>query len=97
LRPAAGSRSDGGGRRIDFAPARPRLLTIAFTLLWLSGWLFLLALTALDYKRFGSLNLPFLLLLVLAGPSVGLALLWAASGQRESLIVNPPGTCSTRK
>jgi hypothetical protein len=32
-----------GHHRIDFA-ARPRLITIAFALLWLSGWLLLLIL-----------------------------------------------------
>ena len=88
-RAADGNPAGHAGRRIDFARARPSLLTIAFTLLWLSGWLFLLALTALDYLRFGSLNLPIVLLLVLAGPPVGLALIWAASGKRESLIVTP--------
>jgi predicted Zn-dependent protease len=86
---AAGGRPDGAGRRIDFPRARPRLLTIAFTLLWLCGWLFLLALTALDYRRFGSLHLSAIVLLGLAWPPVGLALLWAASGKRESLIVSP--------
>ena len=77
-----------GHHRIDFA-ARPRLVTIAFALLWLSGWLLLLILTVLNYKRFGSLNLPGILLVAVAGPPVALALLWAACGKRESLLVTP--------
>jgi hypothetical protein len=36
-----------GRHRIDFA-ARSRVVTIAFALLWLSGWLLLLVLTVLD-------------------------------------------------
>jgi predicted Zn-dependent protease len=84
-----GSSIDATGRhRIDFA-ARPRVVTIAFALLWLSGWLLLLALTVLDYTRFGSVNLPGIVLLAGAGPPVALALLWAACGKRESLLVAP--------
>ena len=78
----------GQGQRIDFAAERPRILTIAFTVLWLAGWLLLLVLTALDYLRFGSANLVGIVVLV-GGPPVALALLWAASGKRESLIVTP--------
>ncbi len=78
----------GHGHRIDFR-SPPRLLTIAFTLLWLSGWLLLLTLTVLDYKRFGALNLLGIVLLAAGGPPVALALLWVASGKRESLLVTP--------
>ena len=74
------------GHRIDFA-ARPRLLTIAFALLWLSGYLLLLTLTVVDYRRFGSVSLPGIALVAGAGPPVALALLWAACGKRESLLV----------
>jgi predicted Zn-dependent protease len=77
------------GQRIDLAAAGPRILTIAFTLLWFAGWLLLLLLTALDYVRFGRLNLVAVVLLVAGGPPVGLALVWAALGKRESLIVTP--------
>ena len=78
----------GQGQRIDFAAERPRILTIAFTVLWLAGWLLLLVLTALDYLRFGSANLVGIVVLV-GGPPVALALLWVALGKRESLIVTP--------
>jgi predicted Zn-dependent protease len=79
---------DAAGRhRIDFA-SPPRLLTIAFTLLWLSGWLLLLTLTVLEYTRFGSLNLLSIVLLA-GGPPVALALLWMALGKRETLLVSP--------
>ena len=77
------------GQRVDFAAGRPPILTIAFTLLWLAGWLFLLALLALHYLRFGSLNVADIVLLVVGGIPVAIALLWAASGKRESLIVTP--------
>ena len=77
------------GQRIDFAAERPRILTIAFTVFWLAGWLLLLVLTALDYLRFGSANLVGIVVLVAGGPPVALALLWAALGKRESLIVTP--------
>jgi hypothetical protein len=76
-------------KRIDFPAARLRILTIAFTLLWLAGWLFLLGLTALDYMRFGGLDVVTVVFLVAGGPPVGLALLWVAFGRRESLIVTP--------
>lgn len=77
------------GQRIDLSAAAPRILTIAFTLLWFAGWLLLLLLTALDYARFGRLDLVMAVLLVAGGPPVGLALGWAALGKRESLIVTP--------
>ena len=76
------------GRRIDFG-SRPRVLTIAFALLWLSGWLLLLTLMVLDYKRFGTVSLLWIVMLVVGGPPVALALLWAASGKRESLLLTP--------
>ena len=74
------------GQRIDFAAARPRILTIAFTVLWFAGWLLLLGLTTLDSVRFGRLNLVAIVLLVAGGPPVALALLWAlsANGSRSS-------------
>jgi predicted Zn-dependent protease len=77
------------GQRIDFAAERPRILTIAFAVFWLAGWLLLLVLTALDYLRFGSANLVGIVVLVAGGPPVALALLWTALGKRESLIVTP--------
>jgi predicted Zn-dependent protease len=77
----------GQGRRLDFAAERPRILTMAFTLLWLVGWLFLLVLIVLAYLRFRSLNVVGILMLVVGGAPVALALLWAASGKRESLVV----------
>jgi predicted Zn-dependent protease len=80
--------STGHGHRIDFR-SRPRLLTIAFALLWLSGWLLLATLTVIGYLRFGELNLLSIGLLAAGGPPVALALLWAASGKRESLLVTP--------
>ena len=76
------------GRRIDFA-SRPRVLAIAFALLWLSGWLLLLALMVLDYKRFGTVSLLWIAMLGVGGPPGALALLWAASGKRESLLLTP--------
>ena len=57
----------GQGQRIDFAAERPRILTIAFAVFWLAGWLLLLVLTALDYLRFGSANLVGIVVLV-GGP-----------------------------
>jgi len=77
------------GHRVDFPSGRPRVLTIAFTVLWFAGWLFLLVLLALDYLRFRTLNVAGIALLVLAGVPVALALLWVAFGKRESLIVTP--------
>ena len=77
------------GQRFDFPAGPPRILTIAFTLLWFAGWLFLLVLVALDYVRFGSLNIPSIVFLVLGGVPVAIALLWTAWGKRESLIVTP--------
>ena len=77
------------GRRIDFAARRPNPLTIAFTALWFAGWLFLLALTIVDYARFGSVPLFSVVMFFVAGPPVGLALLWATLGERESFIVSP--------
>lgn len=79
------------GRRLDFAAERPRILTVAFALLWFAGWLFLLVLIALDYLRFGRLNVVGIVLIVAGGVPVGIALLWAASGKRESLILTPSG------
>ena len=79
--------SRGHGHQIDFR-SRPRFLTIVFTLVWLSGWLLLLVVTALEYARFASLH-PVSLVLLAGGPPVALALLWAASGKRESLSVTP--------
>lgn len=79
---------EGHGQRIDFA-SRPRLVTIAFALLWFSGWLLLLTLTVLDYRRFGTLNLVGVVMLAAGGLPVALALLWVASGKRESLLVTP--------
>jgi predicted Zn-dependent protease len=78
----------GDGNRIDFA-SRPRVLTIAFALLWLSGWLLLFTLMVLDYKRFGTVSLLEIALLAIGGPPVALALLWVASGKRESLLLAP--------
>ena len=75
------------GQRIDFAAQRPRILTIVFTALWLAGWLFLLGLTWLQYLRFGKLNVVSVVVLVSGGLPVALALLWAALGKRETLIV----------
>lgn len=77
------------GHRVDFPAGRPRVLTIAFTVLWFAGWLFLLVLLALDYLRFRTLNVAGIALLVLAGVPVALAVLWVAFGKRESLIVTP--------
>jgi predicted Zn-dependent protease len=77
------------GQRFNFPAGRPRILTIAFTVLWLAGWLFLLVLLALDYMRFRTSNLAGVVLLVVGGAPVAVALLWAASGKRESLIVTP--------
>jgi hypothetical protein len=77
------------GQRFDFAAGRPRILTIAFTLLWLAGWLFLLVLLALDYIRFRRPNVAGVILLGVGGAPVAMALWWAASGKRESLIVTP--------
>ena len=57
-------------------------------MLWLSGWLLLCTLTVLDYKRFGTLPLLGIVILA-AGPPVALALLWVATGKRESLLVTP--------
>jgi predicted Zn-dependent protease len=65
------------------------MLTIAFALLWLSGWLLLLTLMVLDYKRFGTVSLLWIVMLAVGGPPVALALLWAASGKRESLLLTP--------
>jgi predicted Zn-dependent protease len=79
---------------MDFQ-SRPRLLTIVFTLVWLSGWLLLLVLTALEYARFESLH-PVSLVLLAGGPPVALALLWAASGKRESLFVTPANVSISR-
>ena len=75
------------GQRLDFAAERPRILTMAFTLLWLVGWLFILVLIVLAYLRFRSLNVVGIIVLVVGGAPVALALLWAASGKRESLVV----------
>jgi predicted Zn-dependent protease len=77
------------GHRFDFPRGRPRVLTIAFTVLWFAGWLFLLVSLALNSVRFHSLNVTGIALLVVAGAPVALALLWAALGKRESLIVTP--------
>jgi predicted Zn-dependent protease len=77
------------GRRFDFPPGGPRLLTIAFTVLWFAGWLFLLVLFALDWVRFGSLNVVAIIFLVIGGVPAAVALLWVASGKRESLIATP--------
>ena len=79
----------GEGRRFDFPGETPRMSTIAFTLLWLVGWAFLLLLFALDYVRFRQPNMLGILLLVVGGAPVALALLWVARGKRESLIVTP--------
>jgi predicted Zn-dependent protease len=78
----------GHGPRIDFA-SRPRVLTIAFALLWLSGWLLLLTLMVLDYKRFGTVSLLEIVMLAGGGPPVALALAWVASGKQESLLLAP--------
>jgi predicted Zn-dependent protease len=76
-------------QRCDFPAGRPRLLTMAYALLWLAGWLFLLVLIAVNFQRFGSPNVPGTILLVLGGVPVALALMWTALGKRESLIVTP--------
>jgi hypothetical protein len=73
-----------GSNRIDFG-SRPRILTIAFALLWLSGWLLLFTIMVLDYKRFGTVSVLEIAVLAVGGPPVALALLWVASGKRESL------------
>jgi hypothetical protein len=62
---------------------------MAYALLWLAGWLFLLVLIAVNFQRFGSPNVPGTILLVLGGVPVALALMWTALGKRESLIVTP--------
>jgi hypothetical protein len=77
------------GRRLDFAAEKPRILTIAFALLWFAGWLSLLVLIALDSLRFGRLNVVGIVLIIAGGVPVGIALLWAASGKRESFILTP--------
>ena len=77
-----------GEQHIDFVAARPHILTVALTVLWFAGWLLLLVLTALEYLRFGRSNLLAIVLIV-GGPPVGLALLWAALGKRESLVITP--------
>lgn len=76
------------GWRVEFG-ARPRLLTIALTVLWCAGWLYLLTLLVLDSVRFGSWNVFSIALLVVAGLPVAAPLMWAALGKRESLIVTP--------
>ncbi len=80
----------GHGQRLDFA-SPPRLITVAFALLWLAGWLLLCVLTVLEYSRFGSLNLLSIVMLAVGGPPVVLALLWVSTGKRESLLVSPAG------
>lgn len=75
------------GHRIDFGAERPRILPIAFALLWFSGWLFLLTLGVLDYLRFGTANVVGTVVFVAGGFPVALAVLWAALGKRESLVV----------
>jgi predicted Zn-dependent protease len=62
---------------------------VAYALLWLTGWLFLLVLIAVNFRRFGNPNVPGTIVLVIAGVPVALALMWAALGKRESLIVTP--------
>ena len=81
----------GHGRRVD-ASSRPRLLSIAFAALWLSGWLLLLTLSWLEFSRFGRVNFFGVALLVFGGGPVALALLWVAGGKRESLTVTGDAT-----
>ena len=76
----------GHSQRVDFS-STPRFVTIAFAVLWCSGWLLLLILAFLDYVRFGRLSVFFTSLLVLGGLPAALALLWGAWGKRESLVV----------
>jgi hypothetical protein len=78
----------GGSNRIDFG-SRPRILTIAFALLWLSGWLLLFTIMVLDYKRFGTVSVLEIAVLAVGGPPVVLALMWVAFGKRESLLLTP--------
>jgi hypothetical protein len=78
---------DGHGQRVEFS-SRPRILTVVFATLWFAGWFLLLTLTFLDYVRFGRLSLFFTTLVVFGGLPAALALLWAASGKRESLGVD---------
>jgi predicted Zn-dependent protease len=77
------------GRRIDFAAARPSLMTIAFAVLWTAGWLVLLGITIAALVRFGTPGLVNVLVLVAGGPPVAVALLWAVTGKREALVITP--------
>jgi len=77
------------GQRVDFPAGRPRILTVAFALLWFAGWLFLFLQLALHYQRFGTANVPAFVLALLAGAPAAIAVVWAVFGKRESLIVTP--------
>lgn len=78
-----------GAFRIDLA-GRGRPLTIAFTALWCAGWIVVIAAGFSEFARFGRLEIAraaWLLLWVGAGLPMLIALLWAAGGRRETILI----------
>jgi predicted Zn-dependent protease len=80
---------DSGTARVTIK-APSRLITIAFTLTWLCGWLLVLTVSLLDSVRWGTHLFSLLGFVVVIGGGVpaAFALLWAAGGKREDLNVS---------
>jgi predicted Zn-dependent protease len=82
--------SDTALLRIDIA-ARPNIFTAGFVLLWLAGWgLSALAMVSHLVRDGGTappLSGIWLLVWMLAGAPILYALLWAAAGRRETIVL----------
>ena len=80
----------GSGVHIDIDFGRSPLM-VAFLAVWLAGWLLLLAATGLEVWRSGPQGAPLKTVLfpvfLLAGAPICAALLWAATGCRESIVI----------
>ena len=81
------------------APRRP--LTLAFTSLWLCGWAFIIvvAIAALFVQPEADFAFTsvWLGVWIVAGVPTGLALLWAAHGRQEVLIISGPRVVVQRR
>lgn len=68
--------------------------TIAFIVLWFSGWLLTVLISVLEFSRHPSadnaLTAAWIALWLGAGIPVAIALLWVAAGKREAFIVQGP-------
>lgn len=78
-----------GAFRIDLA-GRGRPLTMAFTALWCAGWLLVLVSGLFEFGRIGRVDASLAAWLVLwfaGGLPLLIALLWAAGGRHETLLI----------